>query len=325
MSTPRQIFSISSIALTLTGCQSTASRVKHYRDPSCIDLVLRYDETAAAPDYKAVSEPTRFDYEERVAFCDLSLNRPDHAAAVATSWPASMVVPRTQILARAAAKVGDDASARKQLEALAEQRGTTPNHFLDPMEFRKYAGEDWFVTAAFRAWGRHRDSIAPEDLAAKVLGVRKEDLLTLGRASADPTEKVGSWAVWTGEVKDAKLNRDAGLTLIEAGGVDAAQRLTVFDRKLVKVETQQRRVSVGRSVWEGTPTYDTEETYEEEFVANGKAFIARVRGIDEKLLDASYVVAIGRYVASPEGGPALLDALVIVPRSSRKTVKKKVD
>jgi hypothetical protein len=102
-------------------------------------------------------------------------------------------------------------------------------------------------------------------------------LLDLPVALADPDHAPGEWALWTGVVRDARIDRAGNRTLIEAQGL---QDEAPAEQKVVK-----------------------------------SAFLVRYAHVKESLVSAQSFTALGRYAGRDgSGGPPVLDAIVVVER-----------
>src|SRR5258706_16449 len=75
--------------------------------------------------------------------------------------------------------------------------------FVHAQELLRYRREEWYVRLALGAWSKTK-SPRLDEFAGELLG--GAGLLPLRVAVADPERERGLWAVWTGIVRDARLD-----------------------------------------------------------------------------------------------------------------------
>jgi hypothetical protein len=276
-----------------------------------------HESIIADDDYAEVSRPSREAYEIEVAYCQLEDRAAERALALAERWSSENQVEQLKVRARANARLGRHREARAALEALGESGGFDPTHYFpEAPEFAAYAGEEWFIATAIRAWSRGPGGDLEKFVTALARSGRWQ-LLPLAVAVADPTREPGQWAVWLGLVRQAVLERDTNQTLLFVEGADVDVKHNVSR----EVESVEGRASWYDPLhrWESTPKYRTETTRSVELVPNGKRFVVRYAGLHEDLVRMGAVVAFGRYAGVSGEGAPLLQASVVVERVRQQT------
>ena len=241
----------------------------------------------------------------------------ERALALAERWSSENRVEQLKVRARATARLGRHRDARTALEALGASGGFDPTHYFpEAPEFAAYAGEEWFIASAIRAWSRG-PSVDLETFATALARAGRWQLLPLAVAVADPGRKPGEWAVWLGVVRQATLERDTNETLLFVEGAD----LDIKNNVSREVESVEGRASWVDPLhrWESVPKYRTETTRSVELLPNGKKFVVRYPGLHEDLVTMSAVVAFGRYAGVSGEGAPLLEASVVVERMKRQS------
>jgi hypothetical protein len=300
------------VLVAASGCRTFAGNIEAASRTPCHDTLEKHAGITADPRYPEQSYRVRHDYEEHVAACFLSSGEPGKALALAGTWEEDPV-ERLYTTARAHAALGDDGAAREALEGLAKARLSDSSLFVTAREFDRYLGQDWFVELGLRAWSRH-PTRSLESFAARLVGVRPDALLTLSVASADERPGKGRWALWTGVVRDARIEHGSQKTVLFAEGVDVVDEVTTQER-IVKTETR----SAGTKAVT-TPVYRTEHHHQEKFEPNGREFVIEARGAKPALVELRTVIAFGRYSGrdGAEGRP-VLDALVVMDRRPKES------
>lgn len=118
---------------------------------SCPAALEQHAKLAHEQGYAA--EPGRQGYEVFIAECLLEVGQAQQALQLVKKVEAPAQRRRALALtARASAALGDVAGAQAALEALPSVGPVFPEFFLQSVEFRKYATEEWLITAAVSAW-----------------------------------------------------------------------------------------------------------------------------------------------------------------------------
>jgi hypothetical protein len=187
---------------------------------------------------------------------------------------------------------------------------TAGSIFLNATELSPFAGQDWFMTLAIQAWGKGEATESLSSYAAALVHKSGAHLLTLAVAAADPDRPGGDWALWTGRIREARLDREGDQTLIKAEGVEIKTEATE-DEKVVSVEAHP--TFLGR--FEATPTYKTERSYRDVAVPNGREFLVRYPHAKENIVGMRTISAFGRFTGRDKDlrVPAL-DAIVVIKR-----------
>jgi hypothetical protein len=115
---------------------------------------------------------------------------------------------------------------------------------LLPQEFGAFAGKDWFVRLAAQVW-MGSQPVTAETFAEDISRRSGQRLLPLKLVSADASRPSGELALWTGIVRESRIDRANGRTLLLATGIDAATpngidfvvRYGHVNERLVSVET----------------------------------------------------------------------------------------
>jgi hypothetical protein len=125
-------------------------------------------------------------------------------------------------------------------------------------------------------------------------------------------------AVWTGLVRDARIDRDKGETVLFADGVDVQRDIRAIDRKVDSVTGEVKPEPFGRFHVEAKPTYTTERTYADTLVPTGRAFVVRYPRANEAIVAMHAVTAFGRYDGRASDGRPVLKALVVFERDTKE-------
>lgn len=305
-------------ALLSASCATVAvgDRMVESREAACPRVLEEEAAVRADPEYAAESPTLRRAYEAKVARCLLVAGRPSDAVALATTW-ADGSDERLEIEARASAVLGRHDDARAALERLAASSTMSPRVFVLSPELAAYRGQPWFVEAGLSAWSPASGGKL-EPFVSGLLG-KEAALLSLDLAAADAERPEGDWAVWTGVVRSARLDRSQDRTILEIEGVVIDDELRLLDRKVESVEVRPS-YKAHRGV-ESVPKYSTEKHYEEVARPSGLTFVAHVPGASEALVGLRTVIAVGRYGGRAEaGGPPLLWTIAVVERPLEERV-----
>jgi hypothetical protein len=292
----------------VVSCGGLSSRIRAAPSTSCADVIAQAPAIRADSRYEDQPSEDREAYDLRLAECDLSMGMPEPTLELARSWPDRMATRRGQTVARAEAAQGNCDAAREALESIAGEAHLSPTFFLDTTELWPCSAEDWFVSLAIRAWHRSA-SPSLDEFASKLVHHAKRNLVPVTLASAEPGRGSGDWAVWTGRIEDARLDRDGDQTLLKAEGVEVKDEITLHE-KLVSMETY--RAWLGS--YESTPKYTTERTHREVFEPNGRSFVVRYPGAREGLVAMHTITAFGRYAGRGEDGLPIMNAVEVVDR-----------
>jgi hypothetical protein len=233
--------------------------------------------------------------------------------------------------------LGDVARAEQELLALLSVRRVQPEYFLQSVEFRRYATDEWLVRAAMSAWVPD-GKLSLDEYLSRLLGRRNLQALALRIAAADAARRPGEWAVWTGIVRSSRLDRERSETVLVAEGLDVHRELKTVDRRVKRVTTKWSGVAfhsgtitgggpgrsasyTGSSISFGqatsTPEYDTNEVYEESFSPNGLKFVIEYPEVNEEIAQAGTVAVVGQYAGRDAEGVPRLRALLIAQRAER--------
>lgn len=311
-------FRIVGAALFAAACgPSIQARMETAQGSSCGKVIANHPAIVKEPDYAKQSVTTRELYEIRVAECYLGEHKPEKAMELARRWTRSDLEGELEVKARVYAAVGNDMAARAILESMrGPHHPITPELLAETPEFHRYAEEDWFVKLAVHSWSQ----TGSDDFERFALHLfRNRSLLPLPVAVADSSRRAGEWAVWTGIVRNAQIDRDGNSTRLVVESVEVKSELRVMDRHVQSVETTGVNLPFG--VWHSgaTPTYKTEKVYEQVFVPTGQQFLLRYPGTNENLVRMRVVTAIGRYGGREEDGRPVLAAVAIVERKPKET------
>lgn len=130
---------------------------------------------------------------------------------------------------------------------------------------------------AVQQWSRHPGPYSLQEFVKTLMHNAGAQLLGLSVALAEPDRAPGEWALWTGLVHDARVDRAGNRTLLEAQGLED----------------------------EGSG----------EKAIDGKSFLVHYPHVKEGLVGMKSFVAFGRYGGRDgAGGPPVLDAVVLVER-----------
>ena len=327
-------------ALTLVGalgCTSLGGRLERAHEVGCREALEQHPKLTREQGY--ASEPKRPEYEVFIASCWLETGHAQQALHLTQKLDQREVRSRALALrARAAAALGDLNEAQSALEALEQTGPVEPELFTQSPEFRKYATEDWFVAAALSGWSPD-GQVGLEQYLRRVIERGDATLLPLRVAAADAGRGPGQWAVWMGKVSQARLDREADTTLLKAEGLDVQRELVAVDRKVKSVRSSwqtfsrfwgtARKSGPSSASFSGfqttsitgdtRPEYETEEIYEERFSPNGVAFAIEYPKADERVVQASTVAVVGRYLGRDPNGLPRLRALMVAARAEQQT------
>lgn len=307
------------VGAIMLSCGGIAGPMRDASRQSCADILSAHDAIARNGSYATQPVEDRERYELRVAQCDMRANRPEAALALARGWSNANSLERDQLVARAEAVLRHDNLARAALEAVRDNRRVDPTFFVDYEEFRRYAQEDWFLGIVLNAWAVSRSVPINRvvTLLVKNVGGR---LVSLPIAAADPTSAAGQWGLWTGVVRDARLDRAKDETVLFAEGADVKRELRSIDRKVVSVRTEARPAFFGGlRETDSTPKYQVDRTYEEVFVPNGRTFVVRYPRAKDSLVEMHGMVAFGRYEGHGSDGRPVLNAIVVFEREAKES------
>ncbi len=302
--------------LAIVACGGVERRMHDARDGYCGKRLEQHVEISKDEHYMEVGVGVREAYEKGIAECYLDRKQPDAAVSLARRWVGNRI-DQLKIVARASAAAGKVDDVRVALQAIAKDREGDPEWFLETPELQPLAAQPWFREVALDAWS-HWPQIPLESYAGRLVQVSGHELLPLRVAAADPDRAPGDYAVWTGVVRDARIDRVKQETVLTAEGVDVRSELQTIDRRVESV----RRRSSGEVV----PSYSTEKTYAERFVPNGRRFVIRYPAVSERLTRMEVVVAFGRYSGRLDpGGEPVLTAWTVADRRAREKTDLTVD
>jgi hypothetical protein len=139
-------------------------------------------------------------------------------------------------------------------------------------------------------------------------------LLSLSVAAADPDRPGGDWALWTGRIQQARLDRGGDQTLLKVEGVDVKQEVTERERL---VSVHGRPTFAGG--YEATPKYETERSSHPVYIPNGREFFVRYPHARESIVTMRTISVFGRFMGRDKGEalPAI-DALVVIKREEQQ-------
>ena len=303
---------------------------------SCPAALERHAKLAHEQGYAA--EPGRQGYEAFIAGCLLEAGQAQQALALARKLDEPAERRRALALtARASAALGDVAGAQAALDALPSVGPVFPELFLQSVEFRKYATEEWFIAAALEAWSPE-GRLSLEEYVSRIVMRGNAELVPLRVAAADVARKPGDWAVWIGNVRNGQLDRAQNQTLLRAEGLDVRRNLVAVDRKVTKVTSKWSGFSSSSGSWSAsgssgtfrgnaanwgtgvsTPEYQTDEIYEEVFTPNGVEFLVEFPGINEQVVQAGTIAVVGRYAGHNAAGVPRLRAVLVAARPEQET------
>jgi hypothetical protein len=304
---------------------------------SCRSALDEHAKLVAEQGYSA--EPERQEYEVFIAGCLLEHGQPKPALELASRIEKLKLRDQALALtARAAAALGDVQRAQAALDALPSTGPVSPELFLQAVEFRKYATEEWFVAAALSAWSPD-GRMGLEDYLGRLMRRADEALVPLRVAAADAGREPGEWAVWIGNVREGRLDREKDETRLVAEGLDVRRALVAVDRKITKVEAKWSSFTMAsgtihstgygsasvRSYGTGsgsgtiTPEYETDEVYEETFTPNGLKFVVEYPGLSERVVQAGTVAVVGRYAGRDADGLPRLRAIMVAARAEQQS------
>ena len=306
------------------------------QDMSCRDALEEHTKLVHEQGYAA--EPGRQAYEAFMAGCLLEAGQPQQALALASHLDEPAERPRALALtARASAALGDAAAAQAALEALPSVGRVSPELFLQSVEFRKYATEEWFIAAALAAWSPE-GRLTLEEYVGRILARGNTELLSLRVAAADAERQSGEWAVWMGNVRNAHLDGEQNQTLLRAEGLDVRRSLVAVDRRVTKVNSTWSTFSSSSGTWQtagksgtfsgssagwgkgvSTPEYETDQVYEEAFTPNGIEFVVELPGLDTQVVEAGTIAVVGRFAGRNAGGLPRLHAVMVAARAEQRT------
>jgi hypothetical protein len=319
------------------GCATLSGRLENAQRMSCQSALDEHAKLVAEQGYSA--EPERQEYEVFIAGCMLQLGH--HKPALELARKIEKPKLRGEALAltaRAAAALGDVQQAQAALEALPSVGPVYPELFLQSVEFRKYATEEWFIAAALSAWSPS-GRMGLDDYMGRLLRRHDETLVPLRVAAADSGREPGEWAVWIGTVKEGRLDREKDETRLVAEGLDVRRELVAVDRKLTKIEAKWssftlasgtirnagygsaavRTYGTGAGSGTLTPEYETDEVYEETFTPNGVKFVVEYPGLSEQVVQAATVAVVGRYAGRDADGLPRLRAIMVAARAEQQS------
>jgi hypothetical protein len=294
-----------------TACGGVHAEMARADREPCDRILARYPALSSDPAYDRQPPEFRQGYETQVARCALVGDKFESSLAIAKGWPDRLALERDRVIARSEAGLHHDDAAAESLDALSKNALCDTSFFTDTPEFRQYRGKDWFVALAVRAWSRSKEG-SLHGFAARVIG--DEELLALRVAAADPHREKGSWAVWTGVVRDARLDAKTDQTFLLAEGVDVQNEKGA-------PEAVKSRATVSGNKIESEIT-SSSHAYQEVFVPNGRRFLVRYPRARDSLAAMRTIVALGRYQGrdGDEGLP-LLEAVVVIERKAQRTVQ----
>lgn len=297
------------LALCLaSGCRSTGSQVRAAKSETCATVLRGHASLAGDAEYSKQLPEVILAYEQRVASCEIEVGDPARAIALASSWSVSQAVEQAEVTARASARSGDDERARDALERLSLMRGARAAVFAGAPELRRFAGRDWFVRAALRAWSRdRRDKL--DVFFAHVAGVRVSELLSLSVASADPGRAPGAWGIWSGVVRESRLDRERRVTTLFAEGIDTYE-LRIDERVRLSAGKGDKRAS--------TPDIDIRGRAGEQLAPNGRKFVVEVNEIQASLAELRTFIAVGKLAGRTDSEDRpVLEGFLVVDRQPR--------
>jgi hypothetical protein len=303
-------------ALVLLSCGGLQAEMARADRDDCHRVVVRYPVVSNDRGYAAVRSEDREGYKIHVAKCALSLEQFDLARTVAQGLSDRLAIERQPLVARASAGLKDDDAARTALEAYVDDELAEVDVIADSPELMRYRGQEWFVHLALRLYSR-RGGESLHDFAKEFVG----PVLPLRVAAADPNREPGSWAVWTGVVREARLDSKTDQTLLLAEGVDVKSE----DMGVENVSSEERITGSAYSPRTYTARLETKATthrFEEAFVPNGHNFMVRYPKARDSLAAMHTIVAFGHFVGRDPGGEMpVLEALIVRERKSERTVK----
>jgi hypothetical protein len=301
--------------LALTSCGGLAAQMHASSTTSCTEVLRHEGAIRSDPRYAQQPAQDRAAYELDVADCDLEAGKAQAALDLADAWHDAVAVRRDQLRVRALATLNQPDALREALGTLAGETDLTAEYFANTAELGAFEASDWLVPMAVQAWKRRPGPFSLRQFARTLVHNAGGHLVHLAVVSADPGRAPGEWAVWTGKVHDARLDRAGNRTVLQAEGIDindqASEDKVVTSVQGNYIEGRWGHVGVGHV--EMTPKYTTEVTHHDVLAANGKAFFVRFARIDEHLVQIGMFTAFGRY-AGRDGadGPPVLDAVIIV-------------
>jgi hypothetical protein len=272
--------------LAVVSCGGLSARMRTSSTTSCPDVLAQQAAIRGDPHYASQPAPQRAAYELDVANCDLAAGKAQAALDLSEPWHDAVAVRRDSIRVRAEASLNHPDALREALETLAGETDLTADYFASTAELGPYSATEWFVPLAVQQWSRHPGAYSLQEFVSTLMHNAGAHLLGLPVAAADPDRPAGEWALWTGLVRDARIDRAGNRMLLEAQGVDIRDESDVKHHEVV------------------TP--------------NGKAFFVRYPHVKESLVGGQSFVALGRYAGRDGGGgPPVLDAIVVVERAQK--------
>ncbi len=320
------------VAASALACASTQSRVSDAHYLPCADALEQYPGLSRKLDYASLTERPR--YEAFIASCMVDAHRPREALQLLDHVHNAVLRPQVlQVTARASATLGNEKDAHAALDELATYGPETSTDFWADNAFQPYRAQDWFILDAIETWSPSAE-LSLDRYVERLLRHADQDLLPLRVAARDPQQGAGPWAVWTGKIRDAHIDRATNKTILLAEGIDVDHKLIRVDRNLVELDWRESSWGFVRSGSFGggktrsldasghasfAPKYDTTETYQESFTPNGLEFVVEFPEASAELVQAITIQAVGHFVGHDEAGKAHLAALVVAHRTEARS------